>query len=589
MNKTQEKVLHAFFKNTVFTYWPYISIMVFCTLIYAFFFTIQPYLIKEIVDILEGHNNSNFSYTPFFIFCGLSLLNLIFFQASTRLYESYINIRLFPKMRKKIYEYMFNYLIEHSHSFFQKNSTGDLSQKIKDVVESMAEFLRLVVDSILANTLTLISSFILLYLTSKIFALMLLIWLIIFFIYSYFSVPKIIKISEKNAMQSSRLNGHITDVLRNIFSVRLFHRYDYEKNLLSSKLDDLVFVEKKMEIMYAHLWDVYRISFTTTNVIAYYFVFSSFFKNEISLGDITMIWALTGNLASFVWQFARDLADFPRLWGKIVNATSSIFVKYEIEDKENAKELKIKNGKIEFKNITFSYEDGNKIFDNFSLKIEGGQKVGLVGYSGSGKTTMINLILRLFEPNSGCIEIDGQNILDITQKSLHEATIIVPQLPSLFDRSILDNIIYGNPDSEKKDFMYASKNAYVDEFVKEFPDKYEHFAGDMGNELSGGQRQRIAIARAFLKKAQILILDEATSSLDSKTEQYIQKSLSIMTKEKTVIAIAHRLSTLLIMDRIIVFNDGKIVQDGTHEELIKEDGLFKKLWEAQRGGFIFDE
>jgi ATP-binding cassette subfamily B protein len=589
MNKSQEKVLYVFFKNTVFVYWPYISIMVFCTLVYALFFTIQPFLIKEIVDILEGHNNSNFNYTPFFIFCGLSLLNLIFFQASTRLYESFINIRLFPKMRKKIYEYMFNYLVEHSHNFFQKNSTGDLSQKIKDVVESMAEFLRLVVDSILANTLTLISSFVILYLTSKIFALMLLIWLLIFFFYSYFSVPKIIKISEKNAMQASRLNGHITDFLRNNFSVKLFHRYDYEKNLLSSKLDDLVEVEKKMEIMYAHLWDVYRISFTTTNVIAYYFVFSSFFKNEISLGDITMIWALTGNLASFVWQFARDLADFPRLWGKIVNATSSIFVKYEIEDKENAKELKIKNGKIEFKNLTFSYEDGNKIFDNFSLKIDGGQKVGLVGYSGSGKTTMINLILRLFEPDSGSIEIDGQNIIDITQKSLHEATIIVPQLPSLFDRSIYDNIIYGNPNSDKKDFMYAAKNAYVDEFVKEFSDKYDHFAGDMGNELSGGQRQRVAIARAFLKKAQILILDEATSSLDSKTEQYIQKSLSVMTKDKTVIAIAHRLSTLLIMDRIIVFDDGKIVQDGTHEELIKQDGLFKKLWDAQRGGFIIDE
>jgi ATP-binding cassette subfamily B protein len=260
----------------------------------------------------------------------------------------------------------------------------------------------------------------------------------------------------------------------------------------------------------------------------------------------------------------------------------------EILDKPNAVPLQCAQGQITFRDVKFHYKGTKPLFSDKSVTIESGQKVGLVGYSGGGKSTFVNLILRLYDVTEGSILIDGQDVRDVTQDSLHQTIAMIPQDPSLFHRSLMDNIRYGRVDATDKEVITASKKAYAHEFISKLPLGYESLVGERGVKLSGGQRQRIAIARAILKNAPILILDEATSQLDSVTEGLIQESLWGLMQSKTTIVIAHRLSTLLHMDRILVFDQGKIVEDGSHTQLLAKSGSYKTLWDTQIGGFLGD-
>ncbi len=247
-------------------------------------------------------------------------------------------------------------------------------------------------------------------------------------------------------------------------------------------------------------------------------------------------------------------------------------------------------GLIEFKNTSFLYAEGNRnVLKDFSLTIPPGQKVGLVGKSGAGKSTLVKLLQRQYDLVDGEICIDGQNIADVTRESVHEAIAVVPQEPLLFHRTIKENIAYGKLDAKHEDIVHAARLAYVHEFVERMQHSYETLVGERGVKLSGGERQRIALARAILKSSRILVLDEATSSLDSESEAVIQKALHTLMEGKTVIAIAHRLSTLKEMDRIIVIEEGKIVQDGSHGELLKQKGIYADLWLHQSGGYLQDE
>jgi ATP-binding cassette subfamily B protein len=261
----------------------------------------------------------------------------------------------------------------------------------------------------------------------------------------------------------------------------------------------------------------------------------------------------------------------------------------EIVDKPNATILNCTHGKIRFDKIKFHYKGTAPLFQNKSIEIKAGQKVGLVGYSGGGKSTFVNLILRLYDITDGAILIDGQDIRDVTQDSLRTSIALIPQDPSLFHRSLMENIRYGRIDATDEEVILAAKKAHAHEFIEKLSQSYDSLVGERGVKLSGGQRQRIAIARAILKNAPILILDEATSQLDSVTESSIQESLWELMQNKTTLVIAHRLSTLLHMDRIIVFDKGVIVEDGTHAELLTNNGLYRTLWKAQVGGFLPDK
>jgi len=259
-----------------------------------------------------------------------------------------------------------------------------------------------------------------------------------------------------------------------------------------------------------------------------------------------------------------------------------------LADAPGAQELEVTKGKIHFQKVHFQYGKTTPLFSNKSVVIQPGQKVGLVGYSGSGKTTFVNLILRFFDIQSGQILIDGQDIANVTQESLRKKIALIPQDPSLFHRSLLENIRYGRVEASDPEVMEAAQKAHAHEFIMALPEGYNTLVGERGIKLSGGQRQRVAIARAILKDAPILILDEATSALDSFTESQIQESLAVLMEERTTLVVAHRLSTLLSMDRILVFDRGKIIEDGSHAALLEKKGLYYSLWKSQVGGFLAD-
>lgn len=261
--------------------------------------------------------------------------------------------------------------------------------------------------------------------------------------------------------------------------------------------------------------------------------------------------------------------------------------KSDIKDTTNPEKCKINKGGIKFENVTFGYKKNKYIFKDFNFEIKSNQKIGLVGHSGAGKSTIVNLLLRFVDVNSGCIKIDNQDIRKISQYDLRKHISYVPQESILFHRSIYENIAYGKPDASKKEIIQAAKNAHAHEFITKLPNGYDTLVGERGTKLSGGERQRIAIARAMLKNAPILILDEATSALDSLSEKHIQKAFETLMKNRTTVVIAHRLSTIQKMDKIIVLDNGKIIEEGTHESLAnKKNGIYSSFWKSQADGFL---
>ncbi|MCL4107957.1 UNVERIFIED_CONTAM: hypothetical protein GTU68_016985 [Idotea baltica] len=307
----------------------------------------------------------------------------------------------------------------------------------------------------------------------------------------------------------------------------------------------------------------------------------------MTVGEFSMVAGICIMLIEAARGLSRSFLEFFEHIGNISDGVSVIIQPHDIIDREGAKEIQIDKGNITFSKVDFTYPEGLNVFTGMDVSIKPYQKVGLVGFSGSGKSTFVNLILRLFEPSAGEICIDGQNILKVTQDSLRENISLIPQDPMLFHRSLMENIRYGKLDASDNDVIEAAKKANAHEFILSTENGYDSLVGERGVKLSGGQRQRIAIARAILKDSPILILDEATSSLDSVTERKIQDGLERLMEKKTVIVVAHRLSTISDMDRILVFDEGKIVEDGNHDALLRnKSGHYARLWNMQAGGFL---
>jgi ATP-binding cassette subfamily B protein len=310
----------------------------------------------------------------------------------------------------------------------------------------------------------------------------------------------------------------------------------------------------------------------------------------VSVATLVLLVNYSQNILSDLWSIHSIFKSLNRVFGDARELTEILDMKDDVVDEPGAKKLVINKAKINFSNITFKHKDAKEpIFENYSLTIAPGERVGLVGISGSGKTTLTKLLLRFADVDAGEIMIDDQNVRNVTQQSLREAIAYVPQESSLFHRTVFDNIAYGRPGASKEEVLKAAKLANADEFIKKLPDGYETMVGERGVKLSGGQRQRIAIARAILKDAPILVLDEATSALDSESEALIQEALNNLMKGRTSIVVAHRLSTIAGLDKIVVLNDGKIVEQGTHAELLARGGEYQKLWSRQSGAFLDED
>lgn len=547
--------------------------------------SLRPYIIKVIIDRLQHYDpNAPISIitTPMIIY----ILVSIFVISIWRLYD-YVYLNISPILKRYIGDLLMSRMMKHSLILFQDNFAGNLANKIKDVMSGFPDILK-IIDQQIAVILGMIIATFTMWTINYQFALLFLTWLSIFVLTVMLTLKRAKYLSEAQADIRSQTVGQMVDMLGNILNIKLFANNASESSRLMKYLNKYVIAEKRRDWWFLWIQAIQAVSFVTYQGCCFALLIHWFKAGAVTAGDFALLTMLNVAIIQEIWTLSKMILNAADLYGNIAQGLRIVLRPIEIKDRHGSTTLSVTKGNIEFDKLSFHYRDVAPIFTDKSIKITGGQKVGLVGYSGGGKSTFVNLILRLYEPKSGRILIDDQDIELVTQDSLHKNISMIPQDPSLFHRSLIENIRYGMPNATDAQVIEAAKQANAHEFILQIPNKYEALVGERGVKLSGGQRQRIAIARAMLKNAPILILDEATSQLDSVTEKEIQNSLWQAMQNKTVIVIAHRLSTLLNMDRILVFHQGKIIEDGPHAVLIAQGGLYKTLWDTQVGGFIGD-
>ena len=390
------------------------------------------------------------------------------------------------------------------------------------------------------------------------------------------------------ATAENKQTGQLADAITNELSIKSYAREKFEKTRFERATKRTH--DATINVAKVSLWR--NMSMNVVNMITFVALLILIVMSHdlfgLSIANIVFLYSLSNSLLSNMWTINHILRNINRSLGDAKEMVEILDLPYIIDDKTD-KPLKVGDAKIDFRHVTFSHEkQKDKLFEDFSLEIKPGESVGLVGVSGSGKSTLTKLLLRFDDVKAGAIYIDEQDIRDVTQKTLREAIAYVPQESSLFHRSIFENVAYGKPGATDEEVFEAVRLAHADEFIADLPDGYDTMVGERGVKLSGGQRQRIAIARAILKDAPILVLDEATSALDSESEAAIQKALSNLMEGRTSIVVAHRLSTIAGLDKIVVLRDGKIVEQGSHKELLKAGGEYAKLWSRQSGAFLED-
>ena len=498
----------------------------------------------------------------------------------------FLMAKALPKLQADIRMTMFDHVQEHSPHYFNERFAGSLANKITDMTTSVESILQQLFWPIVSSIATSIFGALFLWFVHPILAGILILWVIIHLGICLMFSRRCDLYEHRHGESRSTLLGKIVDSLTNYFAVNLFYRFRYEKgSLLSFKKEEEktnVFARKYVEKMRSVTSFFYAtICFLGING----FVIYLWLHHQITTGEVAQVFGTVWNIAAIMWAVGGALPVFFQSIGTAKQAYSLMLDPQDMGDKSDAKELKVQTGEIIFDNVSFHYGE-KKLFSNKHVHIRGGEKVGLVGFTGAGKSTFTSLILRFFPLHSGKIWIDGQDIANITLESLRHQIALIPQDPVLFHRTLRENISYGKPEATEAEIFAAAKLAHCDEFIRNIPTGYEAKVGERGTKLSGGEKQRIAIARAILVDAPILILDEATSSLDSVTEKYIQDSLQKLMQNRTTLVIAHRLSTLSRMDRILVFDKGKIVEEGTHAALMSKDGLYARMWNMQVRGFL---
>jgi len=586
MQAATKKTLKAYWKHSIKYKWLMLAMVVSMLAATAIDLGI-PYLFKVFFDTLSGGGEvqevSEKLVKILFLIAGGGLIHWVFSRCihfSTAFYE--------VRVMRDLYNTCFEYLHKHSHRFFADNFSGSLVKKVGRFVRSFEGIADRFYFDLAPLMLKILFIFAILFWIKPIIGIIMLSWTIIFLISTFWFTRFKWKYDIARAEMDTRVTGALADTITNNSNLKFFANLGYEINRFGRVASEWA---RKTLIE----WNISEIAngfqgfmMVLLEFLIFYFAVKAWEVGELTIGDFVWIQVYIFEIFRNIWRFGRNIRDLYRSLADAEEMTLVLSQEHEVSDDQKAEDIRIVRGRIEFKKVCFSYSASDtEVVHGLSFKIKPGEKVALVGPSGGGKTTITKLILRLFDVQKGKILIDRQDIAKVTQDSLRSQISFVPQDPILFHRSLMDNIRYGRLKATNKEVMAAAKLANCHEFIMNLHDGYDTFVGERGIKLSGGERQRVAIARAILSNAQILILDEATSSLDSASEAQIQEALENLMKNKTTLVIAHRLSTITQMDRIMVLQGGKIVEDGVHADLIhQKSGLYSKLWDLQVGGYV---
>jgi ATP-binding cassette, subfamily B, bacterial len=558
--------------------WPVLGLF-FVGIIWAAYFSLNPMMIKLIIDAVAGHSDSELLHYALGPICGYFGMAFVLLSLSTA--YDWLFLKTFPLIRADIIEDMQSHLQKQSYYFFQTQLAGGLSNKISDLSKGVVTVLCAVIDDFFSRSLLFVFSLITLFTVHPLFALALILWSVAFFTFSYFLAKKAEKYSTDFSEARSTVMGKVVDTITNILNIKLFATERYEHGYLRKHVQEMVGKEQKLHWYMLKLKLIQSVSITLLLVAMMGLLLYTRLHGWITIGDFALVLTLTTGVVDETFYLAMQFVTFSEDVGICKQALSILARPPENVDSPNAFPLVVTRGEIVFDNVSFSYGSGQPIFQNLSLRIAPGERVGLVGLSGSGKSTLVHLLLRLYEVTSGTITIDGHNIAQAFRSSLSRHIAMIPQDTLLFHRTVFENIHYGNLDAKTPEVVEAAQKAHCHAFIEQMKEGYQTTVGERGLKLSGGQRQRLSIARAILKNAPILVLDEATSALDSLTEKQIQSSLDELMQGRTTVAIAHRLSTLSQMHRILVFEKGQVIEEGTHEQLLDKSGRYAQLWQMQ--------
>lgn len=483
----------------------------------------------------------------------------------------------------------FNYLIGHSYNFFISNFAGSLTHKVNKYSRAFEVLFDTVSFQFVPSFIFIVGAAVVLYTRHATLGIALAIWIVLFMTFQIWASRMRQPLREARSATETRITATLADAIGNHTNIMLFSGSTHERGIFSKVMGE--WRAATMRAWNADTWIWFGIGIFVT-IIEVGLLGGALYLWQhglVTIGDFVLIQSYLMVVFDRLIAMNRDLRRFYDALADAAEMAYILTLPHHVKDKKGAKKLKVTGRVIAFRDVGFHFNENRPILTHFNFEIKGGERIALVGPSGAGKSTITKLLLRFYDVNRGSVEIDGQNISKVTQDSLREAIAYVPQEPILFHRTLMENIRYGRRDASDAEVMEAAKKAHCHEFISQLADGYETFVGERGVKLSGGERQRVAIARAILKNAPLLLLDEATSSLDSESEALIQDALENLMEGKTVIVIAHRLSTILKMDRIVVLENGAIVAEGTHEELLTQKGLYQKLWSIQAGGFLLDD
>ena len=592
LNKPLPTTFFAFVWQATKGIRPFLFLLIACTAAAACFEALFFSYIGKLVDWLTKSQPNTFlesNQQNITILISILFAN-IFFVSLQSVIKHQVLFSNFPmRLRWRFH----NLLLQQSLDFFHTDFAGRLSAKVMQTALAVREFWMILGDMLVYVLIYFITISLVLGSISPVLIIPLILWLVLFIAIASYFIPRLGKVSQEQADARAVMTGRVTDAYTNIQTVKLFAHAGRESQYAKESMQEfMVTVYKQMR-----LGVKYQISIRLLSAFLFIGVIGTsvwlWTQGQAAIGVIAATTAMVlklDSLAEFIMWHVTMLFENV---GTIQDGMKTLGKPIQIQDKPHAKQLTVQRGEIRFEDVSFAYNQKN-VIDHFNLTIKPGEKIGIVGRSGAGKSTLIQLLLHFYNIKQGRILIDGQDIQEVTQDSLRANIALVTQDTSLLHRTVAENIKYGRPNATEAEIQLAVKKAKAEEFIPQLTDQkgrvgFDAYVGERGVKLSGGQRQRIAISRVFLKDAPILILDEATSALDSEVEAAIQSSLNDLMVGKTVIAIAHRLSTIAQMDRLIVLDQGKIAEQGTHEELIANDGLYAQLWKRQTGGFLVEQ